>query len=132
MGLARLKDETDHEFSVYEDLVAKHPWMAFVLVSGIASLAGIPPFAGFIGKLLLFSVAFEAKLHFSLIAMVVGVAISIYYYFGWIREIIFKPRPSFSDETEEKEKDLWVKIPSFSMFKLCMITLAICSLILGI
>ena len=132
MGLARLKDETDHEFSVYEDLVAKHPWMAFVLVSGIASLAGIPPFAGFIGKLLLFSVAFEAKLHFSLIAMVVGVAISIYYYFGWIREIIFKPRPSFSDEVEEKEKDLWVKIPSFSMFKLCMITLAICSLILGI
>ena len=50
-------------------------------VTGIASLAGIPPFAGFIGKLLLMSVAFETELYLSLGAMIIGVVISIYYYF---------------------------------------------------
>ena len=48
-----IEDETEHEFSHYENLAKKHPWLGFVLVSGIGSLAGIPPFAGFVAKLLL-------------------------------------------------------------------------------
>ena len=55
---------------------------AICLLVGIASLAGIPPFGGFIAKLMLFNVAFEAKLYFPLVAMVIGVVVSIYYYFG--------------------------------------------------
>ena len=47
MGLADLLDETEHEFGHYENLAKKHPWMGFALVSGIASLAGIPPLCGF-------------------------------------------------------------------------------------
>ncbi len=131
MGLAKLNDESDHNLSVYEDLTNKHPWMAFVLVSGIASLAGIPPFAGFIGKLLLFSIAYEAKLYLSLTAMVIGVAISIYYYFGWIREVVFQPKPSFSDHVEKKE-DPWINLPSMGILKLFLISLAVSSLVLGI
>ena len=89
MGMAKVSDDAAHEFSDYENLAKKKPWAGFTLVVGIGSLAGIPPLAGFIGKLLLFSVAFETKLYFSLVAMVIGVVISIYYYFGWIREICF-------------------------------------------
>ena len=42
---------------------------------------------------MLFNVAFEAKLYASLVAMVIGVVVSIYYYFGWIREICFESKP---------------------------------------
>ena len=42
---------------------------------GVSSLAGIPPFSGFIAKLMLFNVAFQTKLYFSLTAMVIGVVI---------------------------------------------------------
>ena len=131
MGLAHLSDESDQDFSTYQDLGKKHPWLGLVLVSGISSLAGIPPFAGFIGKLLLITVAFEAKLYFSLSVMIVGVAISIYYYFGWIREITFLPKPSFADEDDNSTPDPWANLKP-SLLKPFLIALAIASFVLGI
>ena len=64
-GLANLSDDCNHETEHYAGLLKSHPWAAICLLVGIASLAGIPPFGGFIAKLMLFSVAFEAKLHFA-------------------------------------------------------------------
>ena len=124
--------DAEHEFSHYEDLAKKHPWLGFVLVSGIGSLAGIPPFAGFVAKLLLISVAYQANLYFSLAAMIIGVAISIYYYFGWIREITFHPKPTFSDEESEKEMDPWLQVPRVGMFKFCLLFLAVISIVFGL
>jgi NADH-quinone oxidoreductase subunit N len=132
MGLAQLEDDAEHEFSHYEDLAKKHPWLGFVLVSGIGSLAGIPPFAGFVAKLLLISVAYQANLYFSLAAMIIGVAISIYYYFGWIREITFHPKPKFSDEDSQEMQDAWLQVSQVGMFKFCMLFLAVISIVLGL
>ena len=130
MGLAQLKDETEHDFAYYQDLAKKSPWMAFVLVCGVASLAGIPPFAGFIAKLLLISVAYEAKLYLSLVALVIGVVISIYYYFGWIREICFKPRPTFSDEKDEY--DWWSDLRDLGILKVTLLSLTLASILFGL
>ena len=55
----------------------------------LASLAGIPPLAGFISKLLLVIVAFQSKLYGLIIVALIGVVISIYYYFGWMRSIFY-------------------------------------------
>ena len=129
MGLADLPDENEHEFSHYEDLSKKSPWAGFVLVSGIASLAGIPPFAGFIAKLLLISVAYEAKLYLSLTAMVIGVVISIYYYFGWMRAIAL-PRPA-SFEDEEDASDPWAGLSKPGFMKVVLVVLTMASIVLG-
>jgi NADH-quinone oxidoreductase subunit N len=60
-----------------------------VLACGLGSLAGIPPFAGFLGKLFVFVAAFKAG-HYGLLGVAIaGVVISIYYYFGWIRTAYF-------------------------------------------
>jgi NADH-quinone oxidoreductase subunit N len=56
---------------------------------GLGSLAGIPPLGGFIGKLFLFVAAYQAGLYGLIGIAILGVAISIYYYFGWIRECYF-------------------------------------------
>lgn len=130
MGLARTSDDAEHEFTDYEDLAKKIPWLGFTLIVGIASLAGIPPLAGFIGKLLLFSLAIETKLYFSLGAMVVGVVISIYYYFGWIREICFQSRPIFEDD--EPRNDPWVKEGNVGLLKPVLLSLVIASIFFGI
>jgi len=103
--------------------------LGFTLICGIGSLAGIPPFAGFIGKLLLISVALEAGLYFSLGAMIVGVVISIYYYFGWIREIVFHPRPVFDDN--EPKHDAWTRLTDTGIIKFILITLTVVSLVFG-
>ena len=44
---------------------------------------------GFMGKLLVFLPAFEAGLYPLLAVAIVGVVLSIYYYFGWIKAAFF-------------------------------------------
>lgn len=131
MSLANVPDDAEHEFSHYEGLGQKNPFLAFVLSCGVCSLAGVPPFAGFIAKLLLFVVAFKAKLYFSLAVMVVGVVISIYYYFGWLREALFIPRPKFPDE-EDGEPDPWDGLKLGGILKLTLVILTAATLVLGI
>ena len=130
MTIAKVKDDSEHEFEDYEELLRKIPWAGMTLIIGIGSLAGIPPLAGFIGKLLLFSVALEAELYFSILAMVIGVVISIYYYFGWIREICFQPRPVFEDD--ETKHDAWEDAGRVGYIKPLLLSLLFASIILGI
>ena len=83
-------DDADQTLDDYLEFGEQHPALGFVLVIGLASLAGIPPLAGFIGKLLLFMAAWKAGLTTLLYISVIGVAASIFYYFGWIQEATFK------------------------------------------
>ena len=130
MTIAKVQNDSEHEFTDYEELLRKVPWAGLTLIIGIGSLAGIPPLAGFIGKLLLFSVALEAKLYLSILAMVVGVVISIYYYFGWIREICFHPRPVFEDE--DPKQDAWKDADRVGFIKPLLLSLLFASILLGI
>ena len=130
MSLMTLDKDSDYEFQNFEGLLKKHPWLALCLLVGVSSLAGIPPFSGFIAKLMLFNVAFQTKLYFSLTAMVIGVVISIYYYFGWIRAICFEPRSRFDDE--EVPQDPWIKLDQLGLLKLAILLLAFTSLVFGI
>ncbi len=83
-------DDESQQLEHYADLGKRQPFLGGVLAIGLGSLAGIPPLAGFIGKLLIFFAAFQANLHTLLLVSIVGVVISIYYYFGWMREALFR------------------------------------------
>lgn len=68
----------------------RSPGLAAVMTLSMVSLAGVPPLAGFFGKVLLLKAALEqgATNHgFYCVSgvAIVGVVISIYYYFGVIR-----------------------------------------------
>jgi NADH-quinone oxidoreductase subunit N len=89
MSLAAGPDDAKQELEHYENFARKRPFLGGILVCGLGSLAGIPPLGGFIGKLFLFVAAFQAGLYGLLGISVLGVVISIYYYFGWIRECYF-------------------------------------------
>ncbi len=82
-------EDADQEISHYAGLAKDRPFLALVLAIGLGSLAGIPPLAGFMGKLFIFIAAFQAGLYGLLAVAVVAVVISIYYYFGWIRAVFF-------------------------------------------
>jgi NADH-quinone oxidoreductase subunit N len=76
-----------------DDLAGLHrrsPLLAVTLLVGVFGLAGIPPFAGFMGKLTLLKAAL-AKGHLTLVVLaVVNSAIAIYYYLGIVREACFR------------------------------------------
>lgn len=83
-------DDTDQELDHYAGLAKDSPFLATVLAVALGSLAGIPPLAGFMGKLFVFIAAFKAGLYGLLAIAVVGVVVSIYYYFGWIKAAFFE------------------------------------------
>jgi NADH-quinone oxidoreductase subunit N len=89
MALVAGSDDTDQEISHYAGLAKDRPFLALVLAIGLGSLAGIPPLAGFMGKLFIFIAAFQAGLYGLLTVAIIGVVISIYYYFSWIRAAFF-------------------------------------------
>lgn len=94
------ENDADHELDTYDRISRDRPFLAGVLAIGLGSLAGIPPLAGFLGKLLLFIAAFQAHLYPLLAVAIVGVVLSIYYYFGWIKAAFFESwRPAGVVET---------------------------------
>lgn len=82
-------DDADQDLDHYSDLAKKRPFLAGVLAIGLGSLAGIPPLAGFMGKLMVFIAAYKAGLFCLLAIAILGVVVSIYYYFGWIKAAFF-------------------------------------------
>jgi NADH-quinone oxidoreductase subunit N len=72
-------------------LAQKRPWMAAMFTMLLFSVAGIPPFAGFIGKLLVFRAAVDA--HLIWLAVVGGLAavVAAGYYLRLLASIWFSP-----------------------------------------
>lgn len=58
----------------------EHPLVAIVLTICMLSLAGFPPFAGFVGKFLIFSAAVESGLAWLAVVGVLNSLISVYFY----------------------------------------------------
>jgi NADH-quinone oxidoreductase subunit N len=89
--MAHLAGTADHEQDLdhYSGLAKQNPFLALVLAVGLGSLAGIPPLAGFMGKLFVFVAAYQAGARWLLAIAITGVVISIYYYFGWIKAAFF-------------------------------------------
>lgn len=99
------KDDAELELDDLTDLAKKNGFLGFALAVGIGSLAGIPPLAGFIGKLLIFIAAFKAGLYALLAVAILGVVVSIYYYFGVIKSAFFEIWRFQEDEEKEKEAE---------------------------
>ncbi|MCC6235472.1 MAG: NADH-quinone oxidoreductase subunit N [Verrucomicrobiales bacterium] len=75
-----------------ESLAGLHrrsPLLAATLLVGAFGLAGVPPFAGFMGKLALFTAAFDRGHGWLVVVAVINAAIAIYYYLGVVRAAFF-------------------------------------------
>lgn len=131
---SRNVNDAMQDLADYRDFSRKQPFAAVVLTIGLGSLAGIPPLAGFIGKVMLFIAAFQAQQYFLLAVAVVGVVISIYYYFGWIREVWFESSGVADDQHPDPAQDSQAgDIPTPGVaHKWVLGALAIATILLGI
>ncbi|ACF14938.1 proton-translocating NADH-quinone oxidoreductase, chain N [Chloroherpeton thalassium ATCC 35110] len=75
--------EQKHQFSEladYEGFFSRAPLLAFLMAMFMFSLAGIPPFGGFIAKYNVFSAAVQADMTWLAVAGVIASAVSVSYY----------------------------------------------------
>ncbi|WP_104990198.1 NADH-quinone oxidoreductase subunit N [Deinococcus sp. NW-56] len=74
------RSEAGMEISDLRGLYYRHPGYAIALAVCLASLAGLPPFAGFFGKYLAFQAAFQnGYVWLSILAVLASVAALVYY-----------------------------------------------------
>ena len=108
--------------------VANSMHLSPVLVFALACLA-VLPLAGFMGKLFIFIAAFKAGLYPLLAIAIVGVVISIYYYFGWIKAAYFETwsAPLLEGETDTRPARTRVGV----MAGVTLASLAVATLVLG-
>jgi NADH-quinone oxidoreductase subunit N len=72
----------------------RSPWLGLAMTLALLSLAGIPPAAGFVGKLLLFRAAVDAGLVWLALVGVVTVIISLYYYLVIVKVMYMEDSPT--------------------------------------
>lgn len=122
-------DDSEQELDQYLDLAKDQPFLGTVLAIGLGSLAGIPPLAGFIGKALIFVAAFQAGLYGLLTVAIIGVVISIYYYFGWIKAAFFD---TWQMPGQEKPDSPAASVVITPYARLAMVGLTAATVILGL
>ena len=94
-----LRHVEGEDVSALAGLNQRSPLLAVTLTLAMTSLAGIPPLAGFFGKFLLLKSVIEqgatqTAYYWLLGAAIIGVVISIYYYFGVVRAIYWSKEPA--------------------------------------
>ena len=68
------------EIDDYSGLGRRSPFLAFSMLIFLLSLAGVPPLAGFIGKLYIFVAAIKEGLYLLIAVGLINIVISMYYY----------------------------------------------------
>ncbi len=82
-------DEVEH----FAGLSKRSGWLAAAMFVGLLSLAGMPPLAGFVGKLFVLLAAMEGGRLWLAALGAVNVAVSLYYYLMVVKRMYLDPPP---------------------------------------
>jgi NADH-quinone oxidoreductase subunit N len=85
------------ELADYAGLGYRLPWAGVMMVIFLASLTGVPPFAGFVGKLYLFTAVMDRQWFWLVIIAGLNSVISLYYYFRVVKVMWLSRPPEGAD-----------------------------------
>ena len=83
-------EEGGYGLDAFDGLSKRSLGLALVMTFCLLSLAGIPPLAGFMGKLYIFSSAIEAGRYWLAVAGVLNSVASVYFYFRIVDRMFFR------------------------------------------
>jgi NADH-quinone oxidoreductase subunit N len=98
----------------YKGLYASNPSLALVMALALFSLAGIPPTAGFFGKLFLLTTGAQTGSWWLIIIAALNLIVSLYYYLRIVRAM-------FVDESSEPLEKISLPSTVFASVVLCVI-----------
>jgi NADH-quinone oxidoreductase subunit N len=88
-AIGHLRGRTD--LAHYAGLAASRPVAAAVLILAFLSMVGIPPLAGFVGKLTLFVATIDGGYAWLAVVAVINTVISLFYYLRVAGAMVFQP-----------------------------------------
>lgn len=91
MAVMLLSAEEGVTLDALGGLAQRKPWKAWLMVVFLLSLVGLPPLAGFFGKLYVFTVAISADYVWLVLLAVLMSVLSLGYYFRIVRAMFGKP-----------------------------------------
>jgi NADH-quinone oxidoreductase subunit N len=96
----RRRGEMVEEIADLTGLAKSQPLLAYSFIVFLFSMAGIPPFVGFFGKLFVFNAAIDAHLYVLAVIGVVASVVSCFYYIRIIKVMCFDPGESVFDRPD--------------------------------
>lgn len=99
------KSAKSESISAFSGLSQSSPYLAIMMTVFLVSMVGIPPFAGFIGKLFVFQAGINSNYAWLVIIGVLTSVISLYYYMNIVKQMYFTKAPSNID------KNFYLEIP---------------------
>ena len=128
--LFSLRTGTD-QISEYAGLYQKDSLLTLCLSICLLSLGGIPPLAGFFGKIYLFWAGWQAGLYALVLLGLVATVVSIYYYIRVVKMMIVKEPQEMSDSVKNYPEIRW-NLPGMRPLQISLVLTLIATSLGGI
>lgn len=125
--ISSVENQSGHtDIAAYNGLYKSNPKLAFVMMIAVFSLAGIPPFAGFVSKFFIFAAAAAKGDYLLVFIALANTVISLYYYLLIVKAMFINQADEQS--VEKIRTDSYNKIS----LTLCSIAILLVGLVSGI
>jgi NAD(P)H-quinone oxidoreductase subunit 2 len=128
--LFSLRTGTD-KISDYAGLYQKDPLLTLGLSICLLSLGGIPPLAGFFGKIYIFWAGWQAGLYGLVLVALIASVISIYYYIRVVKMMVVKEPQEMSEVIKNYPPIRW-NLQGMRLIQVGLVFLIIATSLLGI
>ncbi len=119
------------QISEYAGLYQKDPLLTLGLSVCLLSLGGIPPFAGFFGKIYLFWAGWQAGIYGLVLLGLITSVISIYYYIRVVKMMVVKERHEMSEAVQNYPTIRW-NLPGMRPLQVGLIVSVVVTSLAGI
>ena len=128
--LFALRTGTD-QISEYAGLYHKDPLITFCLSICLLSLGGIPPLAGFFGKIYLFWAGWQAGMYGLVLLGLITSVVSIYYYIRVVKMMVVKEPQEMSESVKNYPEINW-SLPGMRPMQVGLILSVVATSLAGI
>jgi len=114
-GLEDIKD--------YAGMSRRSPWLALMMLAAFLSLAGMPPFGGFVAKVFVFAAGVQAGYVWLVIVGIINSIVGVYYYLNVLKFVYLYRMPGEDEEN--------LPIPLTRPYAIALVVLAIGVILIG-
>lgn len=128
--LFSLRTGTD-QIVEYAGLYQKDPLLTLGLSLSLLSLGGIPPLAGFFGKIYIFWAGWQSGLYTLVLLGLITSVVSIYYYIRVVKMMVVKEPKEMSDSVKNYPPIRW-NLPGMRPIQVSLVLLVVATSLAGI